>query len=78
MMITMERRTTKVDDERNLVTARVTGFDKIRGYERSMALLNDKYGDYNDGNGSDFLVTCNIVCLHATDNDELYKSNIVE
>ena len=44
----------KADDERNLVTAHISGFDKISGFEKSMTLLHDMYVNYNDDNGSDF------------------------
>ena len=49
------------DDEGNLVTAHIAGFDKMDGFQKLIALVDDRHGDYNNDDDDSLY---DIVYLH--------------
>ena len=63
----------KNEDEVNLVTAHIAGFDQMSGFEQMSALIDEGHGyhDMDDGFNND------IIGLHADDVDDSYElSNV--
>ena len=59
------------EDEGNLVTAHIAGYDQMSGYEQVSALIDEGHGYYDMDNG----FNNDIIGLHAAVVDDSYELN---